>query len=182
MSLPHALLTALIERPCSGSELAKRFDRSIGYFWQATHQQIYKELRQLELAGFVEGTAVDGARGRKKSYRVLKAGHRELKRWVSGNQSPAAIRDELMVRIRAEAIIGPTDLADELEKLAEKHRNNIEIYQNIERKDFVRSSENRQLELQHFVLRAGIDFENLRLAFCEGALLILRASSQEDGG
>ena len=35
MSLPHALLTALIEHPGSGLELASRFDRSIGYFWQA---------------------------------------------------------------------------------------------------------------------------------------------------
>jgi len=48
MSLPHALLTALVERPGSGSELAGRFDRSIAYFWQATHQQIYRELARLE--------------------------------------------------------------------------------------------------------------------------------------
>ena len=49
MSLPHALLTSLAERPGSGSELAGRFDRSIGYFWQATHQQIYRELARLDV-------------------------------------------------------------------------------------------------------------------------------------
>ncbi|MBA5845288.1 PadR family transcriptional regulator, partial [Escherichia coli] len=54
MSLPHALLTALAERPGSGSELADRFDRSIGYFWQATHQQIYRELGRLEETGWIE--------------------------------------------------------------------------------------------------------------------------------
>ena len=30
--------------PASGLELARRFDRSIGYFWHATHQQIYRVL------------------------------------------------------------------------------------------------------------------------------------------
>ena len=33
MALEHALLVALRERPASGLELARRFDRSIGYFW-----------------------------------------------------------------------------------------------------------------------------------------------------
>ena len=37
MSLRHAILTALIEKPSSGLALTHRFDRSIGYFWQATH-------------------------------------------------------------------------------------------------------------------------------------------------
>ena len=48
MSLPHAILTALLEKPSSGLELARRFDKSIGYFWSATHQQIYRELAKLE--------------------------------------------------------------------------------------------------------------------------------------
>lgn len=32
MSLPHVLLTSLLERPSTGFELARRFDRSIGFF------------------------------------------------------------------------------------------------------------------------------------------------------
>ena len=44
MALEHALLVALREQPASGLELAKRFSRSIGFFWSATHQQIYRVL------------------------------------------------------------------------------------------------------------------------------------------
>ena len=47
MSLAHALLTSLLEQPSSGYELARRFDKSIGHFWQATHQQIYRELGRI---------------------------------------------------------------------------------------------------------------------------------------
>lgn len=32
MSLPHVLLTSLLERPSTGFELARRFDRSMGFF------------------------------------------------------------------------------------------------------------------------------------------------------
>src|SRR5258707_7166523 len=66
MSLPHALLTALVEHPCSGSELAERFDRSIGYFWNATHQQIYRELARLEEAQWIEALPAESGRGRKR--------------------------------------------------------------------------------------------------------------------
>ena len=51
MSLAHALLTSLLEQPSSGYDLARRFDKSIGHFWQATHQQIYRELGRMEKAG-----------------------------------------------------------------------------------------------------------------------------------
>ena len=68
MSLSHALLNALLEYPGSGLELARRFDRSVGFFWPATHQQIYRELGRLEEAGLVKSTAQDGSRGRKKTY------------------------------------------------------------------------------------------------------------------
>ena len=53
MSLPHALLTALVGRSASGSDLAQRFDRSLGYFWHATHQQIYRELARMEARGWI---------------------------------------------------------------------------------------------------------------------------------
>lgn len=48
MSLAHVLLTSLIEKPSTGIDLARRFDRSMGFFWNATHQQIYRELSGMQ--------------------------------------------------------------------------------------------------------------------------------------
>lgn len=174
MSLPHALLTALIEHPASGSELAERFDRSIGYFWRATHQQIYRELGRLESAGLVEAKLVDGARGGKKEYHVLPAGRIELETWVTGPQVPLALRDELMVRLRAGAVVGTVGLADELEELAHRHAEKLSLYRTIETRDFIGGKPSRQRALRHLVLKAGIDFEEQRIAFCEAAIALLR--------
>ena len=62
VALPHAILVSLCEQSGSGYELARRFDRSIGYFWAATHQQIYRTLRAMEDDGWVHVDAGRAAR------------------------------------------------------------------------------------------------------------------------
>lgn len=173
MSLPHALLTSLIERPSSGLDLASRFDRSIGYFWQASHQQIYRELARLEQAGWVSSAPAEGGRGRKRRYEVLPAGREELRRWVEESTEPRPQRDEMMVRLRAEAAIGPTGLARELRRHLQLHEEKLALYRAIEARDFGGEPTSRARELQHLVLAAGIGNETLCVDTVRRALEIL---------
>ena len=178
MSLPHALLTALAEQPSSGSDLAGRFDRSIGYFWHATHQQIYRELGRLEEAGWIESLPPEAGRGRKKVYQVLPAGRAELERWVAEDQDPKPLRDEFMVRLRAEAVVGPTGLADDIRRRLELHRQKLAVYRAIEARDFGREDPSRKAQLHHLVLGAGILQESMWIEFSEKALAILGAAPE----
>ena len=173
MSLPHALLTALIERPGSGLELARRFDRSIGYFWHATHQQIYRELGRLEDAGWVESLPVESGRGRKKAYRVLPAGRKELKRWAAEAQDPKPMGDELMLRLRAEAVVGPTGVRKDIERRLEMHREMLALYRQIEQSDFPEDATSREKQLQHLILTAGIMLETFWVEWSEKAIAVL---------
>ncbi|HYE53126.1 MAG TPA: helix-turn-helix transcriptional regulator [Azospirillaceae bacterium] len=187
MSLSHALLTALAEHACSGSELAARFDRSIGYFWPATHQQIYRELAALETAGWVESLPPEPGRGRKRVYRVLPAGLEELRRWVAAPRDPRPIRDEMMVVLRAEAVVGPTGLAPGIEQRLERHREKLELYRRIEARDFAGPGLSREQRLRHLVLRTGIASEMLWIDLCRSALDLLREEEEAppagpDGG
>jgi DNA-binding PadR family transcriptional regulator len=175
MSLPHALLTALIEHPCSGSELAERFDRSIGYFWHATHQQIYRELARLEAAGWIEALPAESGRGRKRQYRILPAGREELRRWVALPEDPKPLRDELMVRLRAEAALGSHGLRQEIVRRQALHRDKLALYQHLEQRDFIGRPPTRERRLQHLVLKAGIQGETLWLDLLQEALEILDA-------
>ena len=108
MALEHAILVALSERDGSGYELARRFDRSIGYFWPATHQQIYRVLRRMDEAGWVTHTEIaqDG-RPDKKVYRVSAAGRDELSRWLAEPEDPAVLRDGLGVKLRGASLGDP---------------------------------------------------------------------------
>ncbi len=179
MSLPHALLTALIEQSSSGSELARRFDRSIGFFWSATHQQIYRELGRLEEAGWVSSTLAEGGRGGKKVYKVLPAGRRELKRWANAGGDPRSQRDQLMVRVRAEAVIGPTTLRADIERRLVEHRERLALYQQLERTQF-HEGEAQPDRIRHLILTAGIMTEAFWADWSELALEVLAEQPPSD--
>ncbi|MBW8794467.1 MAG: PadR family transcriptional regulator [Streptomyces sp.] len=160
MSLPHAILTALLERPSSGLELTRRFDRSIGYFWSATHQQIYRELGRLEAEGYICTLPTEQpARGQKKSYEVLAAGRAELARWTAASQDPKPQRDVLLLRLRAAAVVGTAGLEADLRRHLELHRLQLAEYEEIQRRDFPPGKDAPEDRLRHLVLRAGIDLE-----------------------
>ncbi|GKQ41817.1 PadR family transcriptional regulator [Streptomyces sp. A012304] len=162
MSLPHAILTALLEKPSSGLDLTRRFDKSIGYFWSATHQQIYRELGKLEAEGYIRALPSEQpARGQKKSYEVLPAGRAELERWTAAAQDPKPHRDALLLRLRAAAVVGTAGLEADLRRHLDLHRRQLAEYEEIERRDFTPApgDDSAQVRLQHLVLRAGIQLE-----------------------
>lgn len=171
MSLPHAILTALLEKPSSGLELTRRFDKSIGYFWSATHQQIYRELGKLEAQGLIRAlSAEQPARGQKKSYEVLPAGRAELVRWTSASQDPKPLRDALLLRLRAAAVVGTEGLEADFRRHLELHERQLAKYRDIEQRDFPPGMNGREDRLRHLVLRAGIDLETFWTRWLEHAL------------
>lgn len=174
MSLPHALLTTLVERSCSGSELAARFDKSIGYFWNATHQQIYRELARLEESALIESLPEESTRGRKRAYRILQAGRDELKRWIRMEEEHTPFRHEFMVRLRAEAVVGPTGLDKEIRRRIAAHAEKLAQYREIEKRDFPVEPDDREAALQLVVLRAGIGYESGWLDTLNAALAALQ--------
>ena len=160
MSLPHAILTALLEKPSSGLELTRRFDKSIGFFWSATHQQIYRELNRLERDGLIQALPQPPSRGQRKEYAVLPAGRAELARWVGENQDPKPIRDPLLLRLRAATVVGSGGLAAELRRHLALHRQQLALYQQIEEHDLPAEQEAGENRLQHLILRAGLTLES----------------------
>ncbi|WP_418955514.1 PadR family transcriptional regulator [Streptomyces tritici] len=172
MSLPHAILTALLEKPSSGLELTRRFDKSIGYFWSATHQQIYRELGKLEQAGHIRALPSETpTRGQKKEYEVLPAGRAELAEWVSRTEDPKPMRSALLLRMRAAAVVGGAGMREELERHLALHQDQLDEYLEIEDRDF--PPERRKTEpdrLRHLVLRGGIELERFWIAWLTDAL------------
>ncbi|MGW7491461.1 PadR family transcriptional regulator [Streptomyces sp. NPDC054786] len=170
MSLPHAILTALLEKPSSGLALTRRFDRSIGYFWSSTHQQIYRELGKLEQSGFIRALPSEQpSRGQKKEFEVLPAGRSELTRWASAEQESKPIRDALLLRMRASAVVGRVGLDEELRRHLTLHRRQLAEYQEIEGRDFGAAADPED-RLRRLVLRAGIGLETFWVEWLEEAL------------
>ncbi|MFF2952403.1 PadR family transcriptional regulator [Kitasatospora sp. NPDC057965] len=179
MALEHAILVSLLERPGSGYELARRFDRSIGRFWTATHQQIYRVLRRMEADGWVraEEVAQDG-RPDKKVYSAAPPGRDALAAWLREPVEPETVRHELAVRIRAAAFDDPAALIPEVERHREGHAALLARYLHGEQRDFPAAATPGALDaaerLQHVVLRGGIEYERMTLAWLDDVLATLR--------
>lgn len=179
MSLRHAILTALLEKPGSGAELARRFDRSFAFFWPATHQQIYRELGGLERDGMVRSTGRGSSRGRAKDYEVLPAGRLELADWTGRQQDPRPVREELMIRLRASAVLGSPDIGPELRRHLGIHRRQLRTYIDLKEQTFppgrtgsagLTGGTGRGSSLQLAVLEAGIIFERAWIEWAEATL------------
>lgn len=168
MSTPHAILIALLEKPSSGYDLARRFDRAIGYFWQATHQQIYRELGRMVEAGWVAVLEDESpAATRKKVYCVLPVGREEVSRWARETPLGPDERNVFLLKLRADAVIGPLGLGDELLRLIDENRVRLDLYREIEQRDFGAPSLTRAQQVQYAILKAGIRSQEVWLEWAE---------------
>lgn len=178
MSTPHAILIALLEKPSSGYDLARRFDRAIGYFWQATHQQIYRELGRMVAAGWVS-VMDDEAASRRKVYAVLPTGRAEVARWVRETPLGPNERSVFLLKLRADAVIGPLGLADQLARLIDENRARLALYREIEQRDFGAAALSRGQALQYAILKAGIRTQETWLEWAEEVRPLLLDSSPD---
>ncbi|MGW4248637.1 PadR family transcriptional regulator [Nocardia sp. NPDC004722] len=102
MALRNAVLATLLEGEASGYDLAKGFDASVANFWQATPQQLYKELERMAAAGLIETRVVEQERRpNKRLHAITPAGRAALHEFLAEPAKPTAIRDELMVKVQA---------------------------------------------------------------------------------
>lgn len=106
MALRYALLGLLAQRPSSGYELAKVFQKTLDHVWHAQACQLYPELNRLADEGLTT-VVEEGARGR-RTYAITPDGRAELRRWLTApepeppTRDPAALRAFLVTLLPAE--------------------------------------------------------------------------------
>lgn len=164
MALEHAILVSLSERSASGSELTRRFDASIGFFWTATHQQIYRVLGRMEGQGWITVEVVpQNDRPARKEYAVTAAGLAELRRWIAEPTVPDPVRSSLGVKMRAvsrgdastrEALVG------DLRRHLDDHTKRRSLYEFMQARDFPDPGALSGADLDiYLVLRGGLLME-----------------------
>lgn len=100
MSLKYVVLSLLNRQPQTGYEIVRSFDSSVGYFWQASHQQVYRELSALadsKQVRFKEVKQTD--KPDKKIYTISAAGRQALQSWFELPIKDRPIRDPLLVKL-----------------------------------------------------------------------------------
>jgi DNA-binding PadR family transcriptional regulator len=161
MALEHAILVSLSEHPSAGLELTRRFERSIGFFWSASHQQIYRVLRRMEDDGWVSSrTVAQHGRPDKREYVVTDRGRQELRRWLADRVPMEQFRSELAVRLRGASYGDRTAVLDTVREHLTDHAARLAHYEQLATRDFPDPDrlEGQELDV-YLVLRGGIRLE-----------------------
>ena len=179
MSLTYAILATLADRPSSGYDIAKQFDCSVGLFWQATHQQIYRELTKLEEQGEISAEIIfQEGRPNKKLYSLTKPGLQKMTDWIAQPCKPSPTKDELLVKLLAGYLVDPHILVTELKRHRQLHQVNLSVYQDSEQQYFQNPQQLPiKTKFRYLILRRWVRYENDWLAWCEEAIKLLTADA-----
>ena len=175
MALAHAIMTALIEDDLSGYELARDFETSLGFFWQASHQQIYQELRKLAERGWLNKREVN-QRGKpnKIVYGLTQPGREALARWVYSSARSRPAKDELLVKLYNLDADNAAHIAGEVTARREEMMRRLYLYEKIRRRHYgsPQTLPTRRKGV-YLALVAGIRQGEQFLAWCDEALELL---------
>ncbi|MEA5550953.1 PadR family transcriptional regulator [Anabaena cylindrica UHCC 0172] len=182
MSLSYAILSSLIEAPHSGYDLSKVFSESVGFFWHASQQQIYRELGKLETQDLIVSEIIPReGRLNKKIYSITELGKQHLVEWMRKPSEPDVIREDILVKIFSGSLVAINVLIEDVERRRRIHLDKLSKYREIEQKHFSQLETLTHPEkLKHIVLKAGIHCESEWIDWCNEALEMLKQSQMDD--
>ena len=132
MNLETVVLGFLNEQPMSGYDLSKKIDASVGFFWHATHPQIYTCLRKLESRGFVTFThELQPSGPARKIYTITADGKRFLLDSLSNVIQPFEVKFPLLVAMFHGSELGKEHWISILESQLEEQKAKLQLYQDI---------------------------------------------------
>jgi hypothetical protein len=177
VALGDAILACLTERPMTGYELAKTFDVSIGFYWRANHQQIYRELTQLRDRGHIQAARWCSPAS-PTSWSCADGGRPGGAAALAAKPSiPASIKDDLLVRLYALDSVDIDPLRDDLMARLEHHRDRCARFERILGKRFPEGTASIADLGKLLALRLGVRHERAVVEWCEEALEALPATS-----
>lgn len=179
MSLRHAILCMVINHPKSGYDIAKEFSGSVNFYWEASHQQIYKTLSELESKQWLKVMAVEQAgKPNKKDYEITSLGKKELLKWVEHPTKTAPRKNALLIKLLAMEEVGASVLIKELRRYQLGIEQQLAVFQKIEVECFQQDKqgvESLAYVSQHLALRRGISFTKAELEWLSESLATLES-------
>ncbi len=181
MALAHTILTILANTPSSGYDISKRFEERISCFWQASQQQIYRELAKLEQRSWVRHETIPQAgKPDKKIYHLTEAGRQEWLHWFATPTEPTPIREDLLVKVLAGPHVTPEQLRAVIHQRRSLHARQLQQLQAFEAEHQQIPHPGLQEQFRYLTLRRGLRYEQNWLEWCDEVLTFLDSLPASD--
>ena len=175
MALAHAIMTALLDDDLSGIELARDFETSLGFFWHASHQQIYQELHKLADKAWLNKREVhQSGKPNKIIYGLTKAGRDALAEWVFSTTKTQSAKDELVIKLYNLSASNAAHLAAEIGDRRQEMMRLLYVYEKIRVRHY---DDPQSLPVRskgvYLALTRGLGHGQQFMAWCDEALELI---------
>lgn len=103
----YAILGLLNHQDLTGYDIKKRFDVSLGFFWNASFGQIYPTLKSMEEAGLVCKTEEEPEGRARIVYSITEAGKEALQKWLMTVAEKEYVKYEILLKLFFGSIVPP---------------------------------------------------------------------------
>ena len=176
MALAEAILVCLTEKPMSGYDLAKNFDASVGFFWRASHQQIYRELAKLRTRGLVQSEEISqSGKPNRIVHTITDEGRLVIRQWSRKQPRMPSIKDDLILKLYAFDDIDMSAMVEHISHRIEQHEARLQTYLRIKTRHYDGQDLDRLKTGKLIALEMGIENEKNQIQVFTEALEKIRA-------
>ena len=151
-----SLLGFLLDGPRTGWDLVREVGSSVGYFWNVTRSQVYRELRALADGGLAREQA-PGKRDR-VLYAITAAGREAFREWIASDPGPDLLRLPIVLRVFFGEQVEPALLTRYLQKARVEHQARLEGYEQLLKKKGMTAFPKQTIRLGIAYERAFLDW------------------------
>ncbi|MGB1580671.1 MAG: PadR family transcriptional regulator [Nevskiales bacterium] len=182
MALSHAIMVSLLDRPQTGYELSQRFEKTVGFFWKASFQQIYQQLHKMAKAGWVSGeTVAQTDRPNRIVYTLTDCGREVLDEWVATPTDPPSVKEELLVKLFALGDADTDTLYEELQRRKAFHQDRLAWYEAVMAEHYPDPAQLTARQKGRYLgLRMGILSEQTSLDWCAEAVQLVNGLRESE--
>lgn len=120
--------------PSTSYDLKRAVGRSIGYFWQFPHAQLYSEPQRLMRLGLLEASEEDSGR-RRRTYDITRAGRGSLRKWLAEpTNEHFQMRDIAELKLFFNEVGDPEDVRNLARAQVKQHEERIAVYRDMRRR------------------------------------------------
>jgi DNA-binding PadR family transcriptional regulator len=170
-----------VQYPQTGYELSKEFDDKVSCYWQATSQQIYRELARMQEQGLVDVEIMpQTGRPDKKVYSLNQKGKEELIQWLALPSEPTSVREGLLLKVRGGFLVPEAVIIREIERRLQIHQAKLNTYRSMEANITSRAQLSKPDRHLYLTLSCGIRYETMWIEWCREAMAVLKAQEQQN--
>lgn len=179
----YALLGILTQYECSGYDIKKFIETSLGFFWSESFGQIYPNLKKLQSEGSIRQSRLVDAKGAPSIiYSITDAGRRKLRQWLAQDAEPLAHRNELLLKLFFGSELDNEQVKEHLARSTAANQKLLTTYNGIEKQIAQYEGKSADWPFWQMTLDYGILHARMELEWAKRALALLNKTSKSKKG